>query len=94
MAREIVQLAKEQQHVNRQVLKKRKEREEGCLAKVVVQEEPAHMKELQAAEQVALWASRQALHDKVQRIFAEHLAATMAAKTAKAIEKARKMVER
>jgi hypothetical protein len=63
------------------------------LAKATTREEATCMKELRAAEQAALRASRQALCDEVQRIRAERLAAATAAKAAKAAEKARKTAE-
>jgi hypothetical protein len=91
MASEMAQLAKEQQRVDRQVSKKRKEREKGHLAKAIVREEAARMKELRATKYAALWANRQALRDEVQRICAERLATTAAAQAAK---KARKTAER
>jgi hypothetical protein len=96
VAREMAQLAKEQQRVDRQVSKRRKavEWEEGRLAKAAAREDAACIKELRAAEQATLWASKQALRDKAQRIRAERLAVAAATKAAKAAEKAHKMAER
>jgi hypothetical protein len=91
-AKEMAQRLKEQQRIQRHESRKRKEveQEEGRLARAVVREEVARMKELRVVEQAELHARKQAQRNKTQRVCTERLALA----AAKKVEKARKTAER
>jgi hypothetical protein len=94
-AKEMAQQLKEQQRINRQESKMRKEveQEEGRVARAAAREDAARMKELRAVEQAELRARRQAQRDKTQHLRAERAALGAPTKAAKTAEKARKAAE-
>jgi hypothetical protein len=95
-AKEMAEQLKEQQRMNRQESKRRKEveEEEGHVARAAAKEDAARTKELRVAEQVEVRARKQAQRDETQRLCAEQLALAASTKAAKAAEKGRKATAR
>jgi hypothetical protein len=96
MAKQLAEIAKQQQRHQKEDSKRRKalEREEWRVAKAAAREEAARLKELRAAEQAELQAQRRAMREEVERARVQRIADAAAAKAAKAAERARKALER